>query len=92
MTETMRFVFDLVKDKAHSLCHILAEVISNCSRRSLQVSSMIVSSHGADLQRHFRNVRVREETFTDLVLQVPTAKEVKETGCVPTMQKLLEEV
>ena len=36
------------------------------------------------------NAKVRE-TFTDLMVPVPTAKEVKETGCVPIIQKLLEE-
>jgi hypothetical protein len=34
-------------------------------------------------------IKVREETFTDLVLPVPSAEQVRESGTVPTMQKLL---
>ena len=37
------------------------------------------------------NVKVREETFTDLVVPVPTEKEAKASGSVPTAQKLLDE-
>ena len=33
----------------------------------------------------------REETFTALGVPVPTTKEVKQTGCVPAIQKLSEE-
>ena len=33
----------------------------------------------------------REETFTALGVPMPTTKEVKETGCVPAIQKLSEE-
>ena len=51
---------------------------------------------GGELQERIQcrkcgKIRVREETFTDLVLPVPTAEQAKESGIVPTLQKLLEE-
>ena len=34
--------------------------------------------------------QVRVETFTDLVLPVPTAEQAKESGIVPAIKKLLQ--
>lgn len=36
-------------------------------------------------------IKTRPETFTDLVLPVPTADEVEKTGVVPTVQNLLDQ-
>ena len=75
VTETIRFVFDKLGGSDQQL---LKEVFAGQLHEMTQC-------------KECGNVKVREETFTDLVVPVPTAKEVKETGCVPTIQKLLEE-
>ena len=75
VTEAMRFVFEKLGGSDQQL---LKEVFGGQLHEMTQC-------------KECGNVKVREETFTDLVVPVPTAKEVKETGCVPTIQKLLEE-
>eukprot|EP00438_Fugacium_kawagutii_P025821 Skav200499 [mRNA] locus=scaffold450:315569:316322:- [translate_table: standard] len=61
ITETIRFVFDKLGGGDQLL---LNEVLSNQLRENTQCSEC-------------GNIKVREETFTDLVLPVPTAKEVE---------------
>eukprot|EP00438_Fugacium_kawagutii_P015774 Skav224437 [mRNA] locus=scaffold3233:142580:143421:+ [translate_table: standard] len=75
VTETIRFVFDKLGGGDQLLLH---EVFSGQLRENTQCSEC-------------GNVKVREETFTDLVLPVPTAKEVEKCGIVPTIQVLLQE-
>eukprot|EP00438_Fugacium_kawagutii_P015303 Skav221892 [mRNA] locus=scaffold1395:645809:648640:+ [translate_table: standard] len=74
VTETIRFVFDKLGGSEQLL---LNEVFSGQLRENTQCSEC-------------GNVKVREETFTDLVLPVPTAKEVEKSGIVPTIQVLLQ--
>eukprot|EP00438_Fugacium_kawagutii_P025822 Skav200500 [mRNA] locus=scaffold450:321056:323736:- [translate_table: standard] len=75
VTETIRFVFDKLGGSDQLLLH---EVFSGQLRENTQCSEC-------------GNVKVREETFTDLVLPVPTAKEVEKSGIVPTIQVLLQD-
>lgn len=75
VTETIRFVFDKLGGSDQLL---LKEVFAGQLQEKIQCKVC-------------GNVKIREETFTDLVLPVPTAKEVLETGRVPTTQMLFEE-
>ena len=75
VTETIRFVFDKLGGSDQAL---LREVFAGQLQETIQC-------------RECGKIKVREETFTDLVLPVPTAEQAKESGIVPTMQKLLEE-
>ena len=75
VTEAMRFIFDKLGGSDQQL---LKEVFAGQLYEMTQC-------------KECGTVRVRQETFTDLVVPVPTAKEVEETGCVPTIQKLLDE-
>ena len=75
VTETIRFVFDKLGGSDQAL---LREVFAGQLQEKIQC-------------RECGKIKVREETFTDLVLPVPTAEHAKESGIVPTMQKLLEE-
>ena len=75
VTETMRFVFDKLGGSDQQL---LKEVFAGQLHEKTQC-------------KECRDVKVRQEAFTDLVVPVPTAEEVEEMGCVPTIQKLLEE-
>ena len=75
VTETIRFVFDKLGGSDQAL---LREVFAGQLQEKIQC-------------RECGKIKVREETFTDLVLPVPTAEQAKESGIVPTMQKLLEE-
>ena len=75
VTETLRFVFDKLGGADQAL---LKEVFAGELEEKIQC-------------RDCGNIKVRKETFTDLVVPVPTAKEAQESGYVPTMQQLLEE-
>ena len=75
VTETIRFVFDKLGGSDQEL---LKKVFAGQLHEMTQC-------------KRCGNIRVRQEAFTDLVVPVPTAKEVKETGRVPTMQELLDE-
>ena len=75
MTETIRFAFDKLSGSDQAL---LREVFAGQLQEKIQC-------------RECGKIKVREESFTDLVLPVPTAEQAKESGIVPTMQKLLEE-
>ena len=75
VTETIRFAFDKLGGSDQAL---LREVFAGQLQEKIQC-------------RECGKIKVREETFTDLVLPVPTAEQAKESGIVPTMQKLLEE-
>ena len=75
VTETIRFVFDKLGGSDQAL---LREVFAGQLQEKIQC-------------RECGKIKVCEETFTDLVLPVPTAEHAKESGIVPTMQKLLEE-
>ena len=75
VTETIRFVFDKLGGSDQLL---LKEVFAGQLQEKIQCKVC-------------GNVKIREETFTDLVLPVPTAKEVQQTGRVPTTQMLFEE-
>ena len=75
VTETIRFVFDKLGGTDQAL---LKEVFAGELEEKIQC-------------RDCGNIKVRKETFTDLVVPVPTAKEAQESGYVPTMQQLLEE-
>eukprot|EP00913_Durusdinium_trenchii_P029546 g27696.t1 len=75
VTETIRFVFDKLGGSDQLL---LKEVFAGQLQEKIQCKVC-------------GNVKVREETFTDLVVPVPTEKEAKASGSVPTAQKLLDE-
>ena len=67
VTETLRFVFDKLGGDDQAL---LREVFAGQLQEKIQC-------------RKCGKIKVREETFTDLVLPVPTAEEAKESGIVP---------
>ena len=76
VTETMRFVFDK---------------LGGCEQ------SLLKEIFGGQLQEKIRckecgKVRVREETFTDLVVPIPTEEAVKASGIIPNIQMLLEQL
>ena len=75
VTESIRFVMNTLGGGDQAL---LREVFAGQLQEKIQC-------------RKCGKIKVREETFTDLVLPVPTAEQAKESGIVPTMQKLLEE-
>ena len=75
VTGTIRFVFDKLGGSDQAL---LREVFAGELQEKIQC-------------RECGEIKVREETFTDLVLPVPTSEQVKESGIVPTMQNLLQE-
>ena len=75
VTETIRFVFDKLGGSEQSL---LKEIFAGQLQEKIQC-------------KECGNVRVREETFTDLVVPVPTEDAVKASGIVPTIQMLLEQ-
>ena len=75
VTESIRFVMNTLGGGDQDL---LREVFAGQLQEKIQC-------------RKCGKIKVREETFTDLVLPVPTAEQAKESGIVPTMQKLLEE-
>ena len=75
VTETIRFVFDKLGGSDQEL---LKEVFGGRLREMTQCKGC-------------GSVRIQEESFTDIVVPVPTAKEVNETGRVPTIQELLDE-
>ena len=70
VTETIRFAFDKLGGSDQAL---LREVFAGQLQEKIQC-------------RECGKIKVREETFTDLVLPVPTAEKAKESGIVPTMQ------